>query len=123
MALSRGTVTVNDSEVASGSGWALALYNEIRSVELAANPLPSLTPPPTYRGSAAAWRAEVKPIRLRILRGWAREATRHSLLIDHLLGNAQLKVLPSDAGLQRDNTGGNPATLAPTSAVTFGNLL
>lgn len=44
-------------------------------------------------------------------------------VVKHLLANAQLQVQAADGGLQRDNTVGNPATLAPVAPVTFGNLL
>lgn len=125
MAMTRGTVTVGDDEAASGSGFALDLYNEIFAVETAANPLPGLTPPDDWPLQAQDWVDKVKPIRLRILRGWAREAVRHSLLVTYLQANAQLQVKTGDAGLQRTPNPNDPntPTVAPASNQTFGALL
>lgn len=39
-------------------------------------------------------------------------------IIDEFHANSQVQITTSDSGLQRDNTGGNPATLAPTSTKT-----
>lgn len=40
-------------------------------------------------------------------------------LVAHVQGNATVLIKNTDAGLQRDNTGGNPATLAPAGTVTL----
>lgn len=40
-------------------------------------------------------------------------------IVAHLQANATVTVTTADAGLQRDHTGGNPATLAPGSNKTL----
>lgn len=125
MAMTRGSVTVADDEAVSGSGYALDLFNEILAVETAVSPLPSLVPPDDFSGTAADWVKRMKPLRLRILRSWAREATRHSLLVAYVQANAQLQVQTGDAGLQRADVAAvqNQPTLAPSSNTTFGKVL
>lgn len=40
-------------------------------------------------------------------------------IVAHIQANATVTVKTTDSGLQRDNTGGNPATLAPASNKTL----
>lgn len=40
-------------------------------------------------------------------------------IVAHIQANATVTIKTSDAGLQRDNTGGNPATLAPSTNKTL----
>ncbi len=40
-------------------------------------------------------------------------------VVDHIAANADVRITASDAGLQRDNTGGNPDTLAPSADVVL----
>lgn len=40
-------------------------------------------------------------------------------VVAEIQANATVTIKTSDAGLQRDNTGGNPATLAPSSNKTL----
>ena len=40
-------------------------------------------------------------------------------IVAHIQANATVLVKTSDAGLQRDNTAGNPATLAPAATKTL----
>jgi hypothetical protein len=40
-------------------------------------------------------------------------------VVSHIAAHADVRVTTSDSGLQRDNTGGNPATLAPTGDVVL----
>lgn len=44
-------------------------------------------------------------------------------LVPYLIANADVRITTSDSGLQRDNTGGNPATLAPSSDVVLTGAL
>lgn len=73
-----GSVSVGDDESVSGSGLSLELFESIRAVEEAVKPLPSLTPPVGWEGTAEAWLRDVRVWRLRTLRAWAREAGRHA---------------------------------------------
>jgi len=41
------------------------------------------------------------------------------VIVAHIQNHATVTVNITDAGLQRDNTGGNPATLAPAAPVTL----
>ena len=128
MAMTRGSISIADDEGESGSGYARDLFDEIKARETdpaqGGRALPSLSPPPDFTQGIAKWRAEVGPVRVRILRAWARQANAQSLIVDYIQANAQLRVLAStDGGLQLDNTGGNPATLAPSGNVDFGKVL
>ncbi|HET6416668.1 MAG TPA: hypothetical protein VFG22_10275 [Polyangiales bacterium] len=40
-------------------------------------------------------------------------------IVNHIAVFADVRISTSDAGLQRDNTGGNPATLAPSTDVVL----
>lgn len=40
-------------------------------------------------------------------------------VVSHIVAEADVRITTSDSGLQRDNTGGNPATLAPSSDVVL----
>ena len=40
-------------------------------------------------------------------------------VVGHIATNADVRITTGDAGLQRDNTGGNPATLAPSADVVL----
>jgi hypothetical protein len=120
MAMSAGTVSVADNETVTGSGLALALYDAIRSEEDANKPLPSLTPPLDWDRSAAAWEAEIKPVRLRILRSSARLARAiSSAVVTHITTNGEAVITTGDSGLQRDPATSTP-TLAPSSTQTIG---
>lgn len=75
MALPTGTpVTIDENEVASGSGLSLVLYESMKSFYLAAKPLPSLYPPPDWTSTTFAWQFQIKPVRLSILRSIAVDA-------------------------------------------------
>lgn len=73
-----GSVSVADDEAVTGSGLSLETFNIIKATEEAAYPLPSLTPPATWSKGLVAWQAEIAPMRLRMLRGWARQASAHA---------------------------------------------
>ena len=40
-------------------------------------------------------------------------------IVSHIASFADVRITTADAGLQRDNTGGNPATLAPSADVVL----
>lgn len=40
-------------------------------------------------------------------------------VVSHIVALADVRITTGDDGLQRDNTGGNPATLAPTGDVVL----
>lgn len=80
--MSIGSVTIDDNGNASGSGTALDLYNEILALETAASPLPDPnTPDSDWDGTAAAWKAEILPLVVKIKRAWARQATEHATIL------------------------------------------
>jgi len=52
--------------------------------------------------------------------GYATLATRlAAAIVAHIVTNGEVTVTVDDAGLQRDNTVGNPATLAPAAPVVL----
>ena len=74
-----GTVTIDDAGNASGSGSALALYNSILTIEVAANPLtdPNV-PDPDWEDTAAEWQTTFLAQNVKIKRAWARTAQEHA---------------------------------------------
>jgi hypothetical protein len=44
-------------------------------------------------------------------------------IVPYLAANADVRITTGDAGLQRDNTMGNPATLAPNAPVILAGAL
>lgn len=74
-----GTVSVDDAGAATGSGMALALYNAIVSIQVAANPLPDPSNPPLdWDDTAEDWRKTTLGIVVKTKRAWAREAQQHA---------------------------------------------
>lgn len=96
MAMTAGSVTVADNGSASGTGFAKAIYDELIKM-------------PADFGDPA-------PMSVAGKRGQASFANRlATALVGYMTANAEAKISTTDAGLQRDNTGGNPATLAPVA--------
>lgn len=93
-------VTIADDESVAGSGLQLFLYTAIANAQQAFKALPSLVPPPKFGLPIAAWVGQVKPIRLNILRAWAREANAHAnalaLRVFTAVTSTPYTVLPDD---------------------------
>lgn len=90
-----GSVTVADDGTVTGSGATKLVFDEIAAVEMAANPLPDPDKPDDdWDGSAKAWRDTVRPMVVKILRSWAREAFAHAKAIQALVADATGTVGP-----------------------------
>lgn len=129
MAWVAGTVSVDDSENVTGSGQALALFNDIYAEETADNPLPSLIPDDDWDGTPAAWVAFVKPIRVKMLKAWARQARALAKMATYATANVEVTVtIPNTgagAGLQRTPSPNDPltATVQPASPKNISGVI
>lgn len=124
MSWQAGTVEIADDEGVSGSGQALALYNAIKTEEESENPLPSLTPPPNWPKTAKAWEQEIKKIRLKILRGYARRARAIASIATYATTNAVVTVTieTTDSGIQRDPATSDPCLGPSTQKQISGSI-
>lgn len=74
-----GTVSVDDAGAVTGTGDALALYNQIETIQVADNPLPDpTTPDDDWDQGAEAWSRMILPMVVKMKRAWAREALAHA---------------------------------------------
>lgn len=102
MATSIGSVEVDNAGEATGAGLARELYDARVAGMSAAFP--------TFDATSLVDDAAV-------LKAYAVFANADAgAVLAHLTTNAELEI--SGGGLQRDNTGGNPATIAPASTFT-----
>lgn len=74
-----GTITIDDTGAASGTGAARELYELIAEVQQAYKPLTDPEEPDAdFDGSKAEWKAAMLPFVVRVKRAWAREAIAHA---------------------------------------------
>lgn len=103
MAMVKGSVSVDDAGTPTGTGLSRELY-DARVAAMAGE-------------FGQAWTDSSLADDAAVLKAFALLATADAdAIVQHLLDNAELEI--SGGGLQRDNTGGNPATLAPASTFT-----
>ena len=110
MAIDKGSVSVNDVGAISGSGLKRERLEAVDS---------ALT---TLLGSA--WTTSKLADDAQVLKALGAFLDGDTdAFVDHLVANGEIIVTTGDAAMQRDNTGGNPATLAPSAQFQGGGIV
>ena len=113
MPLTAGVVTISDSGAVTytpASSLARTMYDNLVA-NIDDTQTPGINPAPSIPAA---------PDGVGIRRGFAFLATQlASAIVTYVSANAVVTTTVSAGGLQRDNTGGNPATLAPAAPVNI----